>query len=787
MSDIYYAATAVGANNGTSCAAAYAYNDATNGLNTSGVWVAGNTLHICGTITFSANANAITSAGSGSSGNPIIIKFETGAVLSAPAWNDSDGGVVITHNYVTIDGGLNDGLPNGIIESTANGTQGNTACLNGSCSVQYNSSVIQMSGTYNICQNLNVTHTYMHTTYTAPAVTHISETGSTVAVVFASNLSAAFITAATSTNGGISTIGFSNSGYNSQYQGQPYTIVGTPSGNTLSFTYSGIATGLPTLTDGSGFVATTDGVSSGNSISISGSYSQVLNCVVDNLYTGISVSNQEETVTPGCVVAHNKVIACNHGIDIVGGWGGTLVSPLVHDNEITDTIGTWDDLNFNYHHDPCFLFCGQGAYPNATGVTGLQFYNNYIHGLFCNDPWNTTFTSQWFFVQANAAPTYYTDMYIFNNVFEADIGSNNVNQPNDGYIGGFDSAQPTAAITATSLTTNTALFTASGGIPICVGYSPTPAITQVAESGSAVTITFNASLNSNFCTEALAEGIQVKSVSNTGYNTAKGTVSSCSGTALVYTYAGIPTSLPTLTDGTGSLYTLNYGVGILMTVTGTTNGGGIFNVVSAVVTSNAGDGTSFTVELTNANVTSAVETGTVFPANGSFLNSVIANNTIIDNGQGGTALNFSDTTGSTIIKNNLFVTTSGPNLGKSQSPWPTTSNIDHNVYCGAGTENDFWIPGGNVNSFAGWQSYDFDLNGKWNASESSADLNGGNAPSVLSLAYLAGANLTALGITALTLDAAGNARPSSGAWTAGALNAAVAPAITTKSSGRLVF
>jgi len=51
-----------------------------------GSWVAGNTLHICGTITGSGGATAITAAGNGSSGNPITIKFETGAQLDAPYW-----------------------------------------------------------------------------------------------------------------------------------------------------------------------------------------------------------------------------------------------------------------------------------------------------------------------------------------------------------------------------------------------------------------------------------------------------------------------------------------------------------------------------------------------------------------------------------------------------------------------------------------------------------------------------------------------------------------------------
>lgn len=114
--DFYYAQTAQGSNDGTSCSNAYAYTNGTNGINVAGKWVAGNVLHICGTITLGANATFVTSAGNGSSGNPITLKWETGAVLTAPYWNTSAGGIAIQNNYVTVDGGTN-----GLMTATANG------------------------------------------------------------------------------------------------------------------------------------------------------------------------------------------------------------------------------------------------------------------------------------------------------------------------------------------------------------------------------------------------------------------------------------------------------------------------------------------------------------------------------------------------------------------------------------------------------------------------------------------------------------------------------------------
>jgi hypothetical protein len=116
--DIYITQTASGSDTGASCANAHS----TSWLNTAGNWAsgadkisAGDTVHLCGTIT-----SPITIQGSGSSGSPITILFETGAKLSKTTWlganNDSalyGTGVA----YITIDGGSN-----GLIEATDNGT-----------------------------------------------------------------------------------------------------------------------------------------------------------------------------------------------------------------------------------------------------------------------------------------------------------------------------------------------------------------------------------------------------------------------------------------------------------------------------------------------------------------------------------------------------------------------------------------------------------------------------------------------------------------------------------------
>jgi hypothetical protein len=153
-SDIYFAQNAAGSNNGTSCANAYAYNDGTHGINAAGNWAAGNTLHLCGTITAPAGANNfITAQASGSSGSVIMLKFETGAALTATYW----GGPAINLNnksYITIDGGTN-----GSIQATANGSalanqQDNGVCVRNANSASLNSTNLTVQNL--TCANLYV-------------------------------------------------------------------------------------------------------------------------------------------------------------------------------------------------------------------------------------------------------------------------------------------------------------------------------------------------------------------------------------------------------------------------------------------------------------------------------------------------------------------------------------------------------------------------------------------------------------------------------------------------------
>src|ERR1700687_2644713 len=122
--NIYVAQSSAGGNTGASCANARASSSLV-----SGDWVAGNTIHLCGTFTGSAGqSRMIPILGSGSSGNPITILFEPGANATAPYWGTGGFiGASSARSYITIDGGGTGSVfagrftPNGDIVASANG------------------------------------------------------------------------------------------------------------------------------------------------------------------------------------------------------------------------------------------------------------------------------------------------------------------------------------------------------------------------------------------------------------------------------------------------------------------------------------------------------------------------------------------------------------------------------------------------------------------------------------------------------------------------------------------
>ena len=111
----------------------------------------GDTVYLCGTWTGAANSTLLTVPGSGASGNPVTIIFDTGTVLQAPYFSASGYGINGGgHSYVTIDGGTN-----GIIQNTANGT---------ALTYQAQSELVGGFGSNFQVKNLSMLNVYVHTT-----------------------------------------------------------------------------------------------------------------------------------------------------------------------------------------------------------------------------------------------------------------------------------------------------------------------------------------------------------------------------------------------------------------------------------------------------------------------------------------------------------------------------------------------------------------------------------------------------------------------------------------------
>ncbi len=119
-SSIYIGQSAIGSANGADCNDTYAYtffNSSSNWGTGASQIGPGTTVYLCGTLTAAAGASGyLVFQGNGTSGSPITLAFETGAVITAAYWS----GPVINlngHSYVTVNGGTN-----GTIQATANGS-----------------------------------------------------------------------------------------------------------------------------------------------------------------------------------------------------------------------------------------------------------------------------------------------------------------------------------------------------------------------------------------------------------------------------------------------------------------------------------------------------------------------------------------------------------------------------------------------------------------------------------------------------------------------------------------
>jgi hypothetical protein len=198
---------------------------------------------------------------------------------------------------------------------------------------------------------------------------------------------------------------------------------------------------------------------------------------------------------------------------------------------------------------------------------------------------------------------------------------------------------------------------------------------------------------------------------------------------------------------------------------------------------------------------------------GNTKNVSIYGNSLIDtcNGGDGDGLLTTGQDGGYQIYNNTFMGTSGDVcVGTSSSPNVTFVNnvvsgcgtlmyvtsggsftsggLHNNIYaaCSSTSSNCFAYNGNYSGSFSSWQS-ETGQDASPSAYVSSANLSPAGVPQAGSAVIGAGANLTSLSILALATDLAGNPRPATGAWNAGAYSTSgVAPQPPTALTGTVV-
>ena len=169
--DVYIAQSAAGSANGSDCADAYAdayFNGASNwtsGTPSRTQIGPGTTVHLCGTFAVAPGATELDFQGSGSTGKPITLLFETGANFTSPYF-----GSAISSNgnsYLTIDGQTT-GSSTSAIASTDNGTTLNN---------QQNGAGISLTSCNNCTvRNITIGPIYVHTC-TLPVANCTDENG----------------------------------------------------------------------------------------------------------------------------------------------------------------------------------------------------------------------------------------------------------------------------------------------------------------------------------------------------------------------------------------------------------------------------------------------------------------------------------------------------------------------------------------------------------------------------------------------------------------------------------
>ncbi len=375
---LYFAQTALGSGNGTSCATAYAYDDSTYGINgtQTASWVAGNTVNLCGTITMPAGGGIVVN-GNGTSSASITIYWQPNAILQAPYF--SNGIYLDGKSYITVNGGTN-----GILQNTANGSS--LAYHVADTGVYFAS-----NGANNITiENLTIANIYVHN----PPVPLTSMTATTANCSGACGLSSGALVQIEHTSVPACNV--------------EVTIT---SANSTSFSFASI----DDCGSATGGDAADESIEAPRSqcIAARGSNIRIANNVMHD--AGWCLRQLVQNGNTNVSIYNNKIYNIDHGWATGTAGSGTTVGPFSFYSNQVGPFSNWNDSSVlnRYHHDG--IHCYTPATPGH--LSALNIYNNVFNSGLTEA---SGFTGEIFIEGANrSAPCSdnTSPINIFNNVF----------------------------------------------------------------------------------------------------------------------------------------------------------------------------------------------------------------------------------------------------------------------------------------------------------------------------------------------------------------------------------
>lgn len=387
--NIYISQNGAGTKDGSSCTNAALYTF----FNTSGNWgtgksiAPGTTVHLCGTIsgtnpltgTGGGGKGVLIFQGSGSSGAPITLLFESGASIQANYLGADSSAAILTrtNSWITIDGGTN-----GFIQDNANGSD---------LANHQSSLAVDFAGCSN-CEfkNLAINNLYVYKPFAT--ITGISGNGTTATATCSSSCGMSVGAVVSVSDETPTTCDASN------------VTVSAATTTTVSYPSACTSGGAGQLADTFTFIH------DGCFFSV-GSQSNVL--IHDNVMHDI-----HWCISPGfgdsIQIYNNQVYNIDHGVTLGLANGQTNSNMSIHDNHI-HSYSVWDSGTVNVHHHDGIFFFGCSPTPCTATLSSPTIYNNLLEG-----PIGGNITGHIFLKYTSGQPLVVSALALFNNVFIAD-------------------------------------------------------------------------------------------------------------------------------------------------------------------------------------------------------------------------------------------------------------------------------------------------------------------------------------------------------------------------------